>query len=164
MAEFDAGVGRDRLVTESDMRDLSYLKACIREAFRLHPYHSFNPSCVAIGQNPRAFDDPLEFRPERHLLLAVGRTASGVVVWLVEPKLWFISFSTGRRGCPGLSLGTLITVMLLARLLQGFHWSKPPGVDRIQLREAAASLVLADPLVLQATPRLPAHLYESETQ
>jgi phenylalanine N-monooxygenase len=187
MAELDAVVGRDRMVVESDVRDLNYLKACIREAFRLHPYHPFNPprvamadttiagyavprgshvllSRVGLGRNPRAWEDPLEFRPERHLLLAAGGAASGGVVSLAEPELRFISFSTGRRGCPGLSLGTLITVMLLARLLQGFHWSKPPGVDRIQLREAAASLVLADPLVLQATPRLPAHLYESETQ
>jgi len=91
MAELDAVVGRDRLVVEveSDVRDLNYLKA-----FRLHPpYHPFNPprvamadttiagyavprgSRVGLGRNPRAWDDPLEFRPERHLLLA----ASGVV-------------------------------------------------------------------------------------
>ncbi|XP_062209320.1 tyrosine N-monooxygenase-like [Phragmites australis] len=175
MAELDAVVGRDRLVQESDVRDLNYLKACIREAFRLHPYHPFNPprvamadttiagyavprgsqvilSRVGLGRNPRAWEDPLEFRPERHL---------GATVSLSESELRFISFSTGRRGCPGLSLGTLITVMLLARLLQGFVWSKPPGVDRIELREAATSLVLAEPLVLQATPRLPAHLYEA---
>lgn len=177
MAELDAVVGRDRLVAESDVRGLNYLKACIREAFRLHPYHPFNPprvamadttiagyaiprgsqvllSRVGLGRNPKAWEDPLEFRPERHLLPAG--------VSLAEPELRFISFSTGRRGCPGLSLGTLITVMLLARLLQGFDWSKPPGVDRVHLREAATSLVLADPLVLQATPRLPAHLYETQ--
>lgn len=183
MAELDDVVGRDRLVAESDVRGLNYLKACIREAFRLHPYHPFNPprvamadttiagyaiprgsqvllSRVGLGRNPKAWEDPLEFRPERHLLPELG--ASGGGVSLAEPELRFISFSTGRRGCPGLSLGTLITVMLLARLLQGFDWSKPPGVDRVQLREAATSLVLADPLVLQATPRLPAHLYETQ--
>ena len=40
------------------------------------------------------------------------------------------------------------------------HWSAPPGVDRLELREAPASLELAEPLVLRATPRLPAHLYD----
>lgn len=175
MDELDRVVGRHRLVQESDVRGLNYLKACIREAFRLHPYHPFNPprvamadttiagysipmgsqvilSRVGLGRNPKVWDDPLEFRPERHL-------TGDANVALTEPDLRFISFSTGRRGCPGISLATLITVMLFARLLQGFTWSKPPGVDRVKLREAATSLVLAEPLVLQAKPRLHAHLY-----
>ena len=115
-------------------------------------------SRVALGRNPAVWVDPLEFRPERHLPAGAGAGPGGVS--LTEPELRFISFSTGRRGCPGLALGTLITVTLLARLLQGFHWSAPPGVDRLELREAPASLELADPLVLRATPRLPAHLYD----
>ncbi|OEL32148.1 Tyrosine N-monooxygenase [Dichanthelium oligosanthes] len=186
VAELDAVVGRDRLVAERDVRGLNYLKACIREAFRLHPYHPFNPprvamadtavagyaipkgsqvilSRVGLGRNPRVWEDPLEFRPERHLAgLGGAAGAAGSGVSLSEPELRFISFSTGRRGCPGLSLGTLITVMLLARLLQGFEWTTPTGVGTVDLREAAASLVLAEPLVLQATPRLPAHLYEAK--
>ncbi|CAL4934520.1 unnamed protein product [Urochloa decumbens] len=182
MSELDAVVGRGRLVAERDVAELNYLKACIREAFRLHPYHPFNPprvamadaavagyaipkgshvilSRVGLGRNPRVWEDPLEFRPERHLLDAGEAGRSGGGVSLSEPELRFISFSTGRRGCPGLSLGTLITVMLLGRLLQGFEWSAPPG-GKVELREAAESLVLADPLVLRAKPRLPAHLYE----
>uniref|UniRef100_A0ACD5XY16 Uncharacterized protein n=1 Tax=Avena sativa TaxID=4498 RepID=A0ACD5XY16_AVESA len=178
MAELDRVVGRDRLVQEPDLRSLNYLKACIREAFRLHPYHPFNPprvamadttiagysiprgsqvilSRVGLGRNPKVWDDPLEFRPERHL-------AGDATVGLGEPELRFLSFSTGRRGCPGISLGTLITVMLFARLLQGFTWSKPPGVDRVELREADASLVMAGPLRLQAKPRLPARLYQAK--
>ncbi|CAN6304477.1 unnamed protein product [Urochloa humidicola] len=177
MSELDAVVGRGRLVAERDVGELNYLKACIREAFRLDPYHPFNPprvamadtsvagyaiprgshvilSRVGLGRNPRVWEEPLEFRPERHLAGAGGGVS------LSEPELRFISFSTGRRGCPGLSLGTLITVMLLGRLLQGFQWSAPPG-GKVELREAAESLVLADPLVLRATPRLPAHLYEA---
>jgi cytochrome P450 len=180
MAELDGVVGRDRLVQEPDLRGLNYLKACIREAFRLHPYHPFNPprvamsdttvasysiprgsqvilSRVGLGRNPKVWDDPLEFRPERHLLAA----DDDAVLGLGEPELRFVSFSTGRRGCPGISLGTIITVTLLARLLQGFTWSKPPGVDRVELREAETSLVMAEPLRLQARPRLPAHLYQA---
>uniref|UniRef100_A0A0E0KFP7 Tyrosine N-monooxygenase n=1 Tax=Oryza punctata TaxID=4537 RepID=A0A0E0KFP7_ORYPU len=180
MDELDTVVGRHRLVQERDVRDLNYLKACIREAFRLHPYHPFNPprvamadttiagysipkgsqvilSRVGLGRNPRVWEDPLEFRPERHL--SSSYPGGGDAVALTEAELRFVSFSTGRRGCPGVSLGTLITVMLFARLLQGFEWSKPAGMERVELREAAASLVLAEPLVLQATPRLAAHLY-----
>ncbi|CAM0876195.1 unnamed protein product [Alopecurus aequalis] len=180
MAELDGVVGRDRLVQEPDLRSLNYLKACIREAFRLHPYHPFNPprvamadttvagyaiprgsqvilSRVGLGRNPEVWDEPLEFRPERHLS---GDDATAV--GLGEPELRFVSFSTGRRGCPGISLGTLITVILFARLLQGFTWSKPPGVDRAELREADASLVMAEPLRLQVKPRLPPHLYQGK--
>jgi len=38
MDELNTVVGKDRLVQESDIPHLNYLKACIREAFRLHPY------------------------------------------------------------------------------------------------------------------------------
>jgi phenylalanine N-monooxygenase len=185
MAELDSVVGRDRLVQEADLRSLNYLKACIREAFRLHPYHPFNPprvamadttvagysiprgsqvmlSRVGLGRNPKVWDDPLEFRPERHLSGDGDGDAAAATVGLGEPELRFVSFSTGRRGCPGISLGTLITVMLFARLLQGFTWSMPPGVGRVELREAETSLVMAEPLRLQAEPRLPAHLYEAK--
>jgi phenylalanine N-monooxygenase len=37
MNELDTMVGKDRLVQESDIPHLNYLKACLREAFRLHP-------------------------------------------------------------------------------------------------------------------------------
>ncbi|EAZ27538.1 hypothetical protein OsJ_11492 [Oryza sativa Japonica Group] len=184
MDELDTVVGRDRLVQESDVRDLNYLKACIREAFRLHPYHPFNPprvamadttiagytipkgsqvilSRVGLGRNPRVWDEPAR----------VPAGASPVAVPCRRPwrrrrggahggrSCGSCRSAPGRRGCPGVSLGTLITVTLFARLLQGFEWSKPAGVERVELREEAASLVLAQPLVLQATPRLAAHLY-----
>ncbi|KAL6642934.1 hypothetical protein ACP70R_021115 [Stipagrostis hirtigluma subsp. patula] len=174
--ELDTVVGKERLVQESDIPHLNYLKACIRESFRMHPYHAFNPPHVCmqditiqgyliqkdsqvivsrfgLGRNPDIWEDPLEFKPERHL------KDSNVV--LTEPDLRFISFSTGRRGCPGVSLGSSTTMILFARLLQGFTWTKLPGVHSIELKESATNLALAEPLVLQAEPRLPLHLYES---
>ncbi|XP_044318901.1 tyrosine N-monooxygenase-like [Triticum aestivum] len=172
--ELDAVVGKDRLVQESDIPQLNYLKSCIREAFRLHPYHALNAPHVAmadttiagytipkdshillswlgLGRNPKIWTEPLEFQPERHL-----NTAN---VLLIDPGLRFISFSSGRRGCPGISLGTSMTMMLFARMLQGFTWTKLPGVKSISLQERNAGVALAEPLVLQATPRLAAHLY-----
>uniref|UniRef100_A0ACD5UW10 Uncharacterized protein n=1 Tax=Avena sativa TaxID=4498 RepID=A0ACD5UW10_AVESA len=172
--ELDNVVGKERLVEESDIPRLNYLKSCIREAFRLHPYHALNVPHVAmadttvagytipkdshvilsrlgLGRNPKIWHKPLEFQPNRHL-----NTAN---VLLTEPGLRFLSFSSGRRGCPGISLGTSVTMMLFARMLQGFTWTKPPGVESISLQEGNASLALAEPLVLQAEPRLAAHLY-----
>ncbi|KAJ1261741.1 hypothetical protein BS78_09G054500 [Paspalum vaginatum] len=177
MNELDAVVGKDRLVQECDIPRLNYLKACIREAFRLHPYNAFIlphvsmedttvsgyfvpkgshvlVSRVALGRNSHTWDAPLEFRPERHMMNQPD-------VLLTEPDLRFVSFGTGRRGCPAVSLGTSVTMMLFARLLQGFTWSKPPSVRTIELKESTTNLTLAEPLFLQAQPRLPVHLYAS---
>uniref|UniRef100_A0ACD5YBT1 Uncharacterized protein n=1 Tax=Avena sativa TaxID=4498 RepID=A0ACD5YBT1_AVESA len=174
MDELDDVVGKDRLVEESDIPRLNYLKSCIREAFRLHPYHAFNVPHVAmadttvagytipknshiilsrlgLGRNPKIWNEPLEFRPERHLYTTN--------VTLTDPDLRFISFSSGRRGCPGILLGTSVTMMLFARMLQGFTWTKPPRAHSISLQEGISSLALVEPLVLHAKPRLATHLY-----
>uniref|UniRef100_J3LRA8 Tyrosine N-monooxygenase n=1 Tax=Oryza brachyantha TaxID=4533 RepID=J3LRA8_ORYBR len=181
--ELDAVVGQDRLVQECDISRLNYLKSCIREAFRLHPYHAFTPPRVAmadtsvagyaipkhsqmllcrigLGRNKNIWIERDEFRPERHLS---GDGDVGVA--LGEPDLRFVSFGAGRRGCPGTSLGTSITMMLFARLLQGFTWAKPPGMEdcRVMLHESRFNLALAEPLTLHATPRLAAHLYKAIT-
>ncbi|GJN24193.1 hypothetical protein PR202_gb11923 [Eleusine coracana subsp. coracana] len=176
ISELDTVVGKERLVQESDIPQLNYLKACIRESFRMHPYHAFNPphvatedttiagysipkgsqvliSRVGLSRNSKVWNDSLEFQPKRHL--------NNSCVALTEPDLEFISFSTVRRGCPGVSLSSSTTMMLFARLLQGFTWTKPPTAQQIELKESATGLALARPLVLRAEPRLPVHLYES---
>ncbi|XVF82077.1 hypothetical protein PTKIN_Ptkin16aG0014900 [Pterospermum kingtungense] len=126
-------VGKDRLVQEADLLKLNYIKACAREAFRLHPIAPFNIPHVSIadatvagyfipkgshvlvsraGINPKVWDEPLEFKPEQHL--------KGVKVDLTELELRFVSFGTGRRGCMGVALGFEMTIMLFARPIQGF--------------------------------------------
>jgi phenylalanine N-monooxygenase len=47
--ELDNVVGKHRLVQESDIPKLNYVKACAREAFRLHPITIFNPPHVAMA-------------------------------------------------------------------------------------------------------------------
>ncbi|CAN0878349.1 Valine N-monooxygenase 1 [Linum grandiflorum] len=178
-AEIDRVVGKDRLVQESDIRSLDYVKACTREAFRLHPMAPFNIPHVAmqdtvvagyfipkgsqallsrygLGRNPKVWADPLKYDPERHM-------NDGPEVVLAEHDLRFISFSTGRRGCVAALLGTSMTTMLLARLLQCFSWS-PPGKDKsIDLSELPDELIMASPLTATATPRLAPHLYPKIT-
>ncbi|KAJ1422937.1 Cytochrome P450 [Sesbania bispinosa] len=174
--ELDNVVGKERLVQESDIPKLNFVKACVREAFRLHPIVAFNVPHVSmtdtmvcnylipkgshvllsrsgLGRNPKVWTEPHKFKPERHL------KSDGSDVVLTEPDLRFISFSTGRRSCPGVMLGTTMTVMLLARLLQGFHWSAPPNISNINLAESKSDMFLAEPLVGVAKPRLAAELY-----
>ncbi|XP_039158229.1 tyrosine N-monooxygenase [Eucalyptus grandis] len=174
--ELDRVVGKQRLVQECDIPHLNYIKACIREAFRLHPIVPFNPphmamsdaivagyfipkgshvllSRLGLGRNPKVWNKPLEFRPERHF------TSGFTEVHLTEPDLRFISFGTGQRGCVAPKLGTTMTVMLLARMVQGFDWKAPPNVTSIILDESPENVSLAHPLVAYAEPRLPLHLY-----
>ncbi|TKY47911.1 Isoleucine N-monooxygenase 2 [Spatholobus suberectus] len=172
--ELDKVVGKERLVHESDIPKLNYIKACAREAFRLHPVVPFNVPHVSVkdttvgnylipkgshvllsrqelGRNPKVWsDEPHKFKPERHL-------KSEVV--LTESDLKFISFSTGRRGCPGIMLGTTMTVMLFARLLHAFTWTAPPNLSHINLAESNHDIFLAHPLVALAKPRLAPELY-----
>ncbi|CAL1377686.1 unnamed protein product [Linum trigynum] len=177
--EIDRVVGKDRLVEESDIGSLNYVKACARESFRLHPMSPFNVPHVAtqdttvagyfipkgshamlsrygLGRNPKAWADPLRYDPERHL-------KDGVEVVLTEHDLRFISFSTGRRGCVAALLGTCMTTMLLARLIQCFTWSPPGNARGIDLTEKEDELVLVSPLTATAVPRLAPHLYPTIT-
>ncbi|KAJ4822055.1 hypothetical protein Tsubulata_011506, partial [Turnera subulata] len=174
--EIDRVVGKERLVQESDIEKLNYVKACAREAYRLHPLSPFNVPHMSIqdttvagyhipkgshallsryglGRYPKVWVNPLKFDPERHM--------NHGDVSLLENDLRFISFSTGRRGCIAGMVGTYMTIMLLARLVQCFDWTPPPsGID---LSEAVDELLTpAMPITAFAKPRLPHHLYPTQ--
>ncbi|XP_016574775.2 phenylalanine N-monooxygenase [Capsicum annuum] len=172
--EIDTIVGSNRLVQETELPRLNYVKACIKESFRLHPVAAFNAphvstndatvgkyfipkgslvllSRLGLGRNPRVWEDPLKFKPERHLL------GDGEVV-LTDSELRMLSFSTGRRGCPAVKLGSTITTMLLARLLQGFAWSSLPKSPYSNDVFGCYSLC-NKPLLALAKPRLSKDMY-----
>nr|QWK52258.1 cytochrome P450 79A2-2 [Isatis tinctoria] len=173
--EIDRVVGKDRLVLESDLPNLNYVKACVKEAFRLHPVAPFNLphmstadavvdgyfipkgshvliSRLGIGRNPNVWDKPLQFDPERHL-------GNNKTVELNDPDLNLLTFSAGRRGCMGSNIGSAMTYMLLARLIQGFTWSPMLGEDKIDISESKSDLFMANPLHAIATPRLAPRVY-----
>ena len=87
-AELDQVVGIERCVNESDIPNLPYLQAVIKETFRKHPpapllvpHMSSEATCVggymipkgtrlfvnvwAIGHDPKVWKDPEVFMPER---------------------------------------------------------------------------------------------------
>nr|CAB3503356.1 unnamed protein product [Digitaria exilis] len=121
-------VSRDQLIVEHDVRGLIYLEACIRKAFWLHTY---NPPRVAMVDTTIANVTPKGSQVGNP---GCGRTRSSFTPsvtyrrWLPWQQAEEPGRSRGspsastrrRRGCTGLSLGMLITVMLLARQLQGF--------------------------------------------
>ncbi|KFK24947.1 hypothetical protein AALP_AA8G046600 [Arabis alpina] len=173
--EIDKVVGKDRFILESDLPNLNYVKACVKEAFRLHPVAPFNLphmsiadtvvdgyfipkgshvliSRMGIGRNSNVWDKPLKFDPERHL-------GNNVDVELNDPDLNLISFSAGRRGCMGINIGSAMTYMLLARLIQGFTWSLMPGEGKNYISESKNDLFMTKPLHAVATPRLAPQVY-----
>ncbi|PPR99568.1 hypothetical protein GOBAR_AA21099 [Gossypium barbadense] len=181
--ELDTVVGKHRLIQESDVPQLNYTKACAREAFRLHPVAPFSPphvsvtdttvgdyfipkgshvivSRIGLGRNPKVWDEPGEFKPERHL----QDCNKGQEVVLKEPDMRLFTFGRGRRGCPGVVLGSLMTTMLFARLLQGFDWSIPTNQGTIDLCPGRGVPFLAKPLLAVAKPRLPPHVYSFSTE
>ncbi|KAK9053986.1 hypothetical protein SSX86_025061 [Deinandra increscens subsp. villosa] len=173
--ELDSIVGRDRLVQESDLPNLNYIKSCVKEAFRLHPVAPFNVphvttanstvagyfipkgshvivSRLGLGRNPMVWDDPLTFNPDRHM-------NGDKEVMLTDHNLHTFTFSTGRRGCPAVLLGSTMTVMLLARLVQGFTWELPLNEPYVDLKENLHDLQKAKTLFALVKPRLPINLY-----
>ncbi|KAL4342889.1 hypothetical protein HN51_061203 [Arachis hypogaea] len=179
--ELDNVVGKERLVQESNIPKLNYIKACIREGFRLHPIVDFNIPHVSmedtivsnyfipkgshilirrqgIGQNPKVWKDPLKFKPERHL------KNDGSNLTLIDPNLETFTFSTGKRSCPALTLGSTMTIMLFARLVHGFTWTAPPNEHIIDLCECVGDTSKAKPLVALGKPRLSAEVYHKLDQ
>ncbi|KAJ0984266.1 hypothetical protein J5N97_002622 [Dioscorea zingiberensis] len=167
VAELDDVVGMQRLVQESDLSKLHFIRSIARESMRLHPVTAFNLphhstadtvvagyhipkgtsvllSRVGLGRNPKVWEEPTRFNPDRH-----GRNAE-----LAEPELRFISFTAGRRRCKGAQLGSVMTYLMLARLLQCFDWSPPPGIANVDLTEGPDSFYMAKPLLARAKPRL----------
>lgn len=175
--ELDQVVGKNRLVQESDLPRLNYIKACAKEALRLHPVAPFNLphmstadivvggyfipkgshillSRLGLGRNPRVWEDPLKFKPERHVTNESSR------VEIIDPELRMWTFGAGRRGCPAIMLGSTILTMLLARLIQGFRWGPPSDEAGIDLAGSHGDLFFVKPLMASAAPRLEPQVYE----
>nr|QBF58773.1 isoflavone synthase [Medicago truncatula] len=143
--EIDSVVGKDRLVDESDVQNLPYIKAIVKEAFRLHPplpvvKRKCTQECEidgyvvpegalilfnvwAVGRDPKYWVKPLEFRPERFIEnVGEGEAAS---IDLRGQHFTLLPFGSGRRMCPGVNLATAGMATMIASIIQCFDLQVP---------------------------------------
>ncbi|GAB2271823.1 hypothetical protein Dimus_006654 [Dionaea muscipula] len=178
--ELDSVVGPDRMVTESDLAHLPYLRCVVRETFRLHPagpflipHESVRATTIngyyipaktrvfinthGLGRNTALWDNVEEFYPERHWLADGSRVE---ISHGADFKI--LPFSAGKRKCPGAPLGVVFVLMALARLFHCFDWWPPGGTkpEEIDTREVyGMTMPKADPLIALAKPRLAPRMY-----
>lgn len=135
-AELTRSIGPNRRLEETDIDNLPYLNAVVKETLRLHPpvpllipreakndtnfmgYSIPKKTKVlinawAIGRDPDAWDDPLCFKPERFL---------GTKLDYKGQDFEYIPFGAGRRICPGLALAHRLLHVTLGSLIHEFEW------------------------------------------
>ncbi|ONK70154.1 uncharacterized protein A4U43_C05F30830 [Asparagus officinalis] len=161
--EIHTVIGTNRLVEESDIPNLPYLQAVVKETLRLHPpipivvRESTEDSKIngydipaqtrlfvniwAIGRDPNHWPQPLEFKPERFTENEKGVDVRG-------QHFHVLPFGSGRRGCPGASLALQVVQPMLAAMIQCFDWKVDNGHEMVDMTEGTGlTLLRARPLV-----------------
>ncbi|CAN1747946.1 Geraniol 8-hydroxylase [Linum perenne] len=171
--ELHKTIGKDNHLHESDIMRLPFLRAIIKENFRLHPA---GPLLVprkagseveifgftvpkgsqviinawAMGRDPTIWDNPNFFRPERFIGSEID-----VDIDVGGNSFELIPFGGGRRICPGLPLAMRMLHMMLGTLVHWFDWKLVDGVDPKSLdmeEKFGITLQKAKPLVAFPTP------------
>ncbi|TQD99209.1 hypothetical protein C1H46_015219 [Malus baccata] len=149
--EIDRVVGNRRLVVESDGPNLPYIQAIIKETLRLHPPVPMIPrksvqkcnignyvipentmlfvNAWAIGRDPKYWENPLHFYPERFLAPLSGGGDGARALDVRGQNFQLLPFGTGRRICPGINLALQMLPALLGAMVQCFDW-KVVGVNQ----------------------------------
>ncbi|KAJ9553387.1 hypothetical protein OSB04_017432 [Centaurea solstitialis] len=134
-------------ISDSQLSKLPYLQATIKEAMRLHPPvplllpHMAAENCEvmnytipknskifvnlwAMGRDPKVWDDPLSFKPERFI---------GSKLDIKGQDFELLPFGSGRRMCPGMPSGIKSVQLILASLINEFDLVLPNDVDPMKL-------------------------------
>ncbi|KFK29143.1 hypothetical protein AALP_AA7G094400 [Arabis alpina] len=171
--EIDSVVGTSRLIQETDLPNLPYLQAVVKEGLRFHPpapvlARTFQEGCkiggfyvpekttlivnvYAVMRDPDSWEDPNEFKPERFLASSISEQDEE----RREQTLKYIPFGSGRRGCPGANLAYIFIETAVGMMVQCFDW-KIKG-DKVNMEEVAGgmNLAMAHPLKCTPVPRAP---------
>ncbi|KAJ1266033.1 hypothetical protein BS78_08G120100 [Paspalum vaginatum] len=178
-AEIDAVVGASRLVQESDLADLPYLRCIVAETLRLYPLapnhvpHEASRDCVVAGhavargtmvlvdvysmqRDAAAWDEPGKFSPERFMDgggIGNGDNDGGGGESSRRSRRWMMPFGMGRRKCPGEGLALRTVGLALGVMVQCFEWERVGG-EEVDMREGSGlTMPMAVPLVGVCRPR-----------
>ena len=161
--EIESVVGTTRFIQETDLSNLPYLQAVMKEGQRLHPHspmlvRNATKGCKIGGyyipQNttmlintyammidPDSWENPDKFQPERFMV----SPSKGKDDEREQLALNFIPFGSGRRACPGEKLGYLFTGVAIGTMVQCFDWIIDG--DKVNVEEAGEmTLTMAHPL------------------
>ncbi|KAF9600195.1 hypothetical protein IFM89_005019 [Coptis chinensis] len=174
--ELDQHVGKERKVDDSDINNLVYLGAIVKESMRLYQvgpliereatedcniggFHVKKGSRLMVNiwkvqQDPTVWSDPSEFRPERFLSGNLGMDVKG-------QHFELIPFGSGRRMCPGLGFALNVIHLVLARLLHSFDLATPLNAKVDMTETSSVTNYKGTPLQVLLTPRLKSTLYDN---
>ncbi|KDO50377.1 hypothetical protein CISIN_1g010151mg [Citrus sinensis] len=135
-------IGDKGFVDEDDLEKLPYIKAILKETFRLYPPVPIIPrettkSCVidgyqvpaktlvylngwAISRDPEVWERPDDFDPDRFI---IGDKSN--IELTGQNNYELIPFGGGRRFCPGIHMGIANLELAIANLLYKFDWEMP---------------------------------------
>ncbi|KAJ0578366.1 putative cytochrome P450 [Helianthus annuus] len=161
-------VGLNNIVEEHHLPKLKYLDATIKETLRMHSIVPFliprSPSkdCMvggytipkgctiilnvwSIHRDPRYWDDPLNFNPERFLTNKWDYNGNNLI---------YFPFGSGRRLCAGVPLAEKMLMLILASLLHSFDWSIPKGEKHDLTEIYSIAIKKRKPLIAIPSQRL----------
>lgn len=152
-------------ITNEDIAQMRYLRATMKETFRLHPpipllvprkaresakimgYDIDIGTTViinafAIGRDPNVWAEPEEFKPERFLDSKIEFKGNDFEL---------IPFGAGRRGCPGISFATSVNELVIVNLVRNFNWELP-GEELDMSEKPGVAVHRKVPLIAIANP------------
>ncbi|XP_010662054.1 cytochrome P450 89A2 [Vitis vinifera] len=174
-----SGVVKDgaEMVREEDLQKMPYLKAVILEGLRRHPPGHFvlphsvtqdtvldgylipknatvNFRVMEISLDPKIWEDPKEFRPERFLSSNGGGEREEAFDITGTREIKMMPFGAGRRVCPGYNLGLLHLEYYVANLVWKFEWKAVEGDDIDLSEKEEFAIMMKSPLQALISPRL----------
>ncbi|KAG5559081.1 hypothetical protein RHGRI_008859 [Rhododendron griersonianum] len=157
---------------------MPYLKSVVLEGLRRHPPGHFvlphtvtndieldgylvpkgamiNFMVADIGLDPKLWDEPMEFKPERFFTNTIsgGDGAPDLFDITGSREIKMMPFGAGRRICPAAGMAMLHLEFFIANLVWYFEWTAVEG-DAVDLSEKQEFTVMMKyPLRAHISPR-----------
>jgi cytochrome P450 len=175
--ELNIQIGEERFINESDINNLVYLQAIVKETLRLYPPgplsapREFTEDCNLGGYHIKKgtrlitnlwkihtdasiWPDPLKFKPERFLTTHKDIDAKG-------QHFELLPFGSGRRICPGISFGLHMIHLTLANFLHFFEISNGSSEPVDMTENLGMTNEKATPLEILVKPHFSREYYET---